>query len=730
MKNYAFKLAGEFGVRLLSTIFLLVLARMVGASDFGIYSTAFAFASIFLILVDLGTNPIVTREIARSPQNRPQIIASVTYLKTITAIFMLVCLAVVGRAVQLPWEKARLVHWFGWVVIGTAFTEYYSAIFTGLEQMAAEAVLKVVCKGIVILAALFILLHTHNVLPTVKMMGLSSIASVLIGTLIVRYRIGKIGFTADWIYLKRLLTQSLPIFGSLAFLTLYDSQDILILNFFKVADHRIGLFALAVKIIDVLKIFPVLLASAYFPSLARQAHLSRRAFIERAKELLSYAAFGLPLLTAIMYILAPTIIRTLYGRTYLEAVPALRLLLIGFLVMAFNVVLLQLLIALDREKESFVSSMVVCLTNLVVSAYLVPRYDMLGTCYALIASEVFYLFVQGYLVKQAYSSLTEKIVLPEAKRGLSARCSIIIPTYNTRELTLACLSRIRENPPPHPYEIIVIDNHSSDGTYEMVQEIFPEVMAIRNNSNLGFARACNQGARMAKGDFFLFLNSDTEPLPGSFDVLLDWMKKHPHTGIVGPELMGPSQTLLQMSWGWDPLLGREFIQRYFSSQNIRPSLFKQHLIRYLQRKPRSVPFICGACLMIRREVFEQINGFDENFEFYFEDSDLCSRCLQTGWQIDFVPHSTIIHHLGQSTKGTWNMASLIYQQSHITYYKKHAPPWSIIFLKGYLLFKWVRIWLDAQLEKREQARAKRYCRWYLRMIFESMKFSLDDELAP
>src|SRR5712691_6747759 len=122
MKNYAYKLAGEFGARLLSTVFLLFLARFVGAAEFGVYSTAFAFASVFIILVDLGTNSILTREIARYPETRPQIIASVNFLKTVTAVVMLSCLWLFSLAIHLPWEKARLVHWFGWVVIGTAFT--------------------------------------------------------------------------------------------------------------------------------------------------------------------------------------------------------------------------------------------------------------------------------------------------------------------------------------------------------------------------------------------------------------------------------------------------------------------------------------------------------------------------------------------------------------------------------------------------------------------------------
>ena len=135
--------------------------------------------------------------------------------------------------------------------------------------------------------------------------------------------------------------------------------------------------------------------------------------------------------------------------------------------------------------------------------------------------------------------------------------------------------------------------------------------------------------------------------------------------------------------------------------------------------------------MIRREVFEQIKGFDENFEFYFEDSDLCWRCVQAGWQIDFVPSSKIIHHLGQSTKGTvWNMTSLIYQQSHITYYRKHATPASLFILKAYLFLKWVRIWFRVRMESTYSQRARTYSQRYYHVIFETMKFALDDPQFP
>jgi FkbM family methyltransferase len=731
MKNYAYKLAGEIGVRLLSTIFLLVLARTVGAADFGVYSTAFAFAAVFGIIVDLGTNPFITREIARYPQKRSQIIASVNFLKIITSLAMMACVGIATWLLQWPEEKMQLIHWFSWVVVATAFTEYLGAIFTGLEQMGMEALLKVIGKGVVVAAALTALLFTKEMEFTVKIMAVFSIASIALCAFLARYQLGTFGFRPDGPYLRELLRRSLPIGGALGFLILYGSQSILILNYFKVADHDIGLFAGGMKIIDVLKVLPVLLASTFFPSLARHAQISKAIFYERGRELMGYAVLGFPVLTAICYLLAPSIIHLLYGPGYSDAVHPLRILLIGFLIMSFNLILLYILISLDREKEALLSSAVLCVSNLAANLIFVPSWGILGCAYALVLSEVVYLITQSVLVTKAYTSWTqEEILLQPLPGNRPMMCSIIIPTYNTCELTLSCLARIKKYPPPGDYEVILVDNNSTDGTYEQVCERFPEVIALRNPGNLGFARACNRGAQGARGDLFLFLNSDTEPLEDTFARLLGWMKAHPKTAVVGPELIGSGQNLLQMSWSWYPLLGGEFLHRYFAPQNIGPSKLKQSLIRYLQRKPRTVPFICGACLMIRRDVFESLNGFDENFELYFEDADLCWRCAEAGWNVDFVPDSKIVHHIGKSTKGTWNMSSLIYQQSHITYYRKHAPGWSVFFLKCYLLLKWLRIWLNSRMEQKDRSRARTYCRSYLRVIFESMRFALDSKMAP
>jgi FkbM family methyltransferase len=729
MKNYFYKLSGETGVRLLSMIYLLVLARTVGATEFGVYSSAFAFASIFAILIDLGTNPFITREIARYPHKRSDIIASINFLKIMATAVMMICLWVATQNLGWAPEKVRLAQWLGCVVAGTAFAEYLSAIFTGVEKMGTEAVLKVIGKGVVIAASLAALVLTQDMVLSVKVMAIFSIVSVLVCIGISRWQLGSFGFHFNSAYLSELLRRSLPIGGALAFLILYGSQGILILNYFKILDNDIGLYAGAIKVIDVLKVLPVLLASTFFPSLSRHAQISKPIFHERVRELMGYAALGFPALAIIVIAYAPTVIHLLYGSAYAESVHVLRLLLIGFIVMSFNLVLIHILLALDKEKEAFYSTAALSLSNFIANLFLIPSYGINGTGYALIISEAVYLGIQLWFIRAAYLSWKRPVHEPVISSGASM-CSIIIPTYNTCELTLSCLEKIKTFPPPGPYEVIVVDNNSSDGTYEQVRARFPDVIAIRNPGNLGFARACNRGAQEARGDILFFLNSDTEVLKSAFNVLLNWMKTHPETAIAGPEFIGPGQDLLQMSWSWYPLLGGEFLHRYFAPQNLGPSRLKQSLIRYLQRQPRNVPFICGACLMIRRDVFTKLNGFDENFELYFEDADLCWRCAEEGWNVDFVPDSKIVHHIGKSTKGTWNMTSLIYQQSHITYYRKHAPVWSVFFLKCYLLLKWLRIWLDSRLEQKEPVRARLYCRSYLQVIFESMRFELDSNITP
>jgi len=307
----------------------------------------------------------------------------------------------------------------------------------------------------------------------------------------------------------------------------------------------------------------------------------------------------------------------------------------------------------------------------------------------------------------------------------SLDCSIIIPTFNTRDVTAQCIRSLLRQPPKIFYEIIVVDNHSSDGTTSHLTQEFPEIRILSNAANLGFSKACNRGAAIAQGRFLCFLNSDTVNGGAAIDRLVKWFADHPKTGIAGPELRSPERQLIQMSGGWNPILAGEVLQQFFAPYSLRNSAIKRRCVAWLQRKSTHVSIICGACLMIRRQAFDDINGFDEDFELYFEDSDLCYRCGKAGWKNDFVADAKITHLLGQSTRGSWTVTSLIYQQSHLSYYRKHAPGWAVWLLKAYLLMKWLRLRYVVQAENDKRDLSVPYCRAYMRMIFESQKITLE-----
>lgn len=299
------------------------------------------------------------------------------------------------------------------------------------------------------------------------------------------------------------------------------------------------------------------------------------------------------------------------------------------------------------------------------------------------------------------------------------RCSIIIPSYDAADLTLACVRRLKESPPGVPHEIIVVDNHSPDGTYGRLRAEFPDLKSFQNSSNLGFSKACNRGAREAQGLYLAFLNCDAQILPGALERLCEWLAQHPQSGIVGPKLLGPDGRLIQMSWGWRPVLVGELLMKNLSPDRLERSPWRRGLVRHLQRHPRPVSFVSGACLMIRREVFDALGGFDEEFELYFEDADLCARSRERGWRVDFVPEATVAHRLGQSMKKNRDLASLVYRQSQIRYYRKHASPLAVSLLKMFLL---VKAW-------RAQRTGKPSCD-FLSVIHEKRKIFLTDVVAP
>lgn len=221
--------------------------------------------------------------------------------------------------------------------------------------------------------------------------------------------------------------------------------------------------------------------------------------------------------------------------------------------------------------------------------------------------------------------------------------SIIIPVLNRLDLTRQCLLRIQENTPPGLVEVIIVDNGSTDGTAELLAEQSGNgpLILLRNESNLGFARACNQGARASSGRNLLFLNNDTEVQPGWIEPMVALMDGDSRIAAVGSKLLFPDGTIqhagvaLVAHPGRDPLLA---IHTYYRRPADFPAANERRLYQALT----------AACLMVRGSEFEAVHGFDEGFWNGYEDVDLCLRLQGRGGFLVYEPSSVVIHHESQS----------------------------------------------------------------------------------
>lgn len=307
--------------------------------------------------------------------------------------------------------------------------------------------------------------------------------------------------------------------------------------------------------------------------------------------------------------------------------------------------------------------------------------------------------------------------------------SIVVVTWNTRDLLSRCLSSVNEclsdsslqHADRLSHEVIVVDNHSADGTSEMVREKFSWVRLIRSEINLGFARGNNVALRRHRGRYVLLLNPDTEVRPGALQSLVRYMDTHRDVGAVGPLVLNPNGTL-QVSCYPLPNLPRE-IWRLFHGDAVWP-YGVYNMDSWSRTEPRSVDVLQGACLLVRQEALEDVGPLDEDFFIYSEEVDLCKRIRERGWNLKWIPDATIVHHGGQSTGQLAEEMFLFLYRGKMLYFRKHFGAGAERAYKVVLVFAaWLRLALtpltsltDPDVYDRRQTTA-RYYRRLVREIF-------------
>ena len=262
--------------------------------------------------------------------------------------------------------------------------------------------------------------------------------------------------------------------------------------------------------------------------------------------------------------------------------------------------------------------------------------------------------------------------------------SIIIVNYNVKQFLLNLVESIYKAVKSISFEIIVVDNASEDGSIETLQKKYPEVHLIANKINLGFGSANNQAMQIAKGRYLLLLNPDTIVNEDTFSKMISFFENNNEVGIAGCKVLNPDGTLQLACRRSFPGPWTSFT-KVIGLSNLFPrtKLFARYNLTYLdENKSYEVDAVSGAFMMIRKEVYERIGGFDQQFFMYGEDLDICYRAQKAGYKVFYVHSTEIIHYKGESTKrSSIDETKVFYNAMHL-FVRKHL---SSSFIVGTIL---------------------------------------------
>jgi len=256
--------------------------------------------------------------------------------------------------------------------------------------------------------------------------------------------------------------------------------------------------------------------------------------------------------------------------------------------------------------------------------------------------------------------------------------SVIIVSYNVRDFLQQCLHSVYEASHNLNTEIFVVDNRSVDGTADMIRKNYPGVHLIANSENLGFGKANNQALKTARGKYILFLNPDTIIREDTLDVMFRFMEENPETALAGCKILNTDGSLQlacrrsfpRPSVAIPKLLGLSALfpgNRYLAKYNLT---YKDPDESY------SVDAVSGSFMFCRRDIIQELNGFDEWFFMYGEDLDLCYRVQEKGYIVSYVPGTTIVHYKGESSKSAPFDSLIAFYKAMDQFVRKHLGPGS------------------------------------------------------
>ena len=252
------------------------------------------------------------------------------------------------------------------------------------------------------------------------------------------------------------------------------------------------------------------------------------------------------------------------------------------------------------------------------------------------------------------------------------RLSIIIVNWNTKDLVRECLQSIETHLAKNiNYEIVVVDNDSSDGSAAAIESEFPAVRLIKNDANVGFVKANNQAYKLVSGEYVLVLNPDTLILDGDIKKILSYMDKHGDIGIAAGKMLNSDKTFQSSYRKFPTFVGTISNNTFRLVSGISTPFQKRHRLYNLDPDVQhDVDWVVGAYMVVRKNILKKQEIFDSDLFMYFEDTLLCYRARESGYRVTYLPIAPIIHHHGQSAKQIKAQSTFYSFQGSIQYIRK------------------------------------------------------------
>jgi len=287
--------------------------------------------------------------------------------------------------------------------------------------------------------------------------------------------------------------------------------------------------------------------------------------------------------------------------------------------------------------------------------------------------------------------------------GFVQDLSIVLVCWNNKAYLDSCLNSLYESGMKNTFDVIVVDNGSTDGSQKMLNEKYPLVRIIQNDGNVGLGKASNQGIEASMGRYVLLLNNDTVVNGESFDTMIEFLDNNPRAAAVGGKLLN-SDGSIQSCYNYFTTLWEGFMVATRLGEWIRPGY--PAVMRGEEIK--SVDWLGSACLMVRRSALDQVGLLDESYFIYGDELDLQYRFKKAGWENYYLPNAHTLHYGGRSMD-RWKRRTKVYR-GKMLFYQKHYGFMKTFLLRlmlGMLSFAKLIIWMVAYLLPGKRDHAKK-----------------------